>query len=45
MWRAPPEPFLSNESEDNRKMCSVLLFMDRFGFKLEEFDGARTQLL
>ncbi len=32
-----------NESEDNRKMCSLYLsLMDRFGIKLEQFGDAQT---
>jgi len=34
-----------NESEDNRKMCSLYLsLMDRFGVKLEQFGDAQTRL-
>jgi hypothetical protein len=34
-----------NESEDQRKMCSLYLsLMDRFGVKLEQFGDAQTRL-
>jgi hypothetical protein len=34
-----------NESEDNRKMCSLYLsLMDRFGIKLEQFGDAQNRL-
>jgi hypothetical protein len=34
-----------NESEDDRKMCSLYLsLMDRFGVKLEQFGDAQTRL-
>ena len=34
-----------NESEDNRKMCSLYLsLMDRFGVKLEQFGDAQARL-
>jgi hypothetical protein len=34
-----------NDSEDNRKMCSLYLsLMDRFGVKLEQFGDSQTGL-
>jgi hypothetical protein len=34
-----------NDSEDNRKMCSLYLsLMDRFGVKLEQFGDSQTRL-
>jgi hypothetical protein len=34
-----------NDSEDNRKMCSLYLsLMDRFGIKPEQFGDSRTRL-
>jgi hypothetical protein len=35
-----------NDSEDNRKMCSLYLsLMDRFGVKLEQFRDSQTRLI
>jgi len=34
-----------NDSEDNRKMCSLYLsLMDRFGVKLDQFGDSKTRL-